>query len=83
VQELAEGGKPGVGIGQDEVEVVGEDTESVELDAEAVRGQGEQVAQGGVGELGGPEEKLALDATAGDEVGGAWKDLSRNQSRHR
>jgi hypothetical protein len=68
--------QPRVRVGHDQMEVVREHAEGVDLDVEAVRGDGEDVAEDVVRLLRGPEEEAALGAAAGDEVGGPRKDLS-------
>ncbi len=60
-----------MGIGDDEVVVVGEDAVGVDADAVAPGGEGEDEEEELVDEAPRAEKKLPLGASACDEVGGS------------
>jgi len=69
----------GFGVGDAEMEVVGEDHEAMDLNAVGIGGVGQAVVERGRDGRVGAEEVPALDAPAGDEVRRARNDSSRQR----
>src|SRR5512140_196990 len=84
VEEVAEVGEVGAGVGEDEVVVVAHDAHRVDEHPVASGGDGEDELEDEAGEDGGLEEELALRAAPRDEVGGAGDDApgSSHEARH-
>ena len=66
-----------LGVGEDDVEVRGHEAERVDLDAVALRGEGERVEEHPVDEVRWPHKEAPLGAAPGHVVGRSRKESSR------
>jgi len=76
VEVLAERRKASIGVGHDQVKVVGEHAERVDFNPEASRRDREHVAEGLVGERRRAKQEFTLGTPARHQVGRTRKKLS-------